>query len=140
MPIQQIRRPQSSRAPPITTYDDYHPQYPYRDIYEYPRHYGDKRKRPGSSLSRSTSKSPSKEKQKSTANILFGYPSSGRCFACNVQCSISRSGNSPNKYVPYMASYKKLRKDITYYDGEKYGYYQYTSPYQEIPENEKNNN
>ena len=74
-----------------------------------------------------TSKSPSKEKQKSTANILFGYPSSGRCFACNVQCSISRSGNSPNKYVPYMASYKKLRKDITYYDGEKYGYYQYKS-------------
>ena len=137
MPKQQIRRSQSSRGPPMTAYDVYNPPFPYRGIYEYPRHYVDKRRGLGSSLSRSKSKSPSKEKTKSTANILFSYPTSGRCFACNVQCSISRSGNSPNKYVPYMASYKKLRKDITFYDGEKYGYYQYTSPYQEIP---KNNN
>ena len=117
-----LKRPQSSQRPYI------YPQNPYTVKYEYPRRYRDYR--PRSELSRSKSKSESKEKRKSLAEILFAYPSSGKCFACDVKCSISRSGNSPNKYVPYMASYKQLRKDITYYDPD-WGYYQYSSKFPE---------
>ena len=69
--------------------------------------------------------------RKSRAELLFAYPTKGKCFACDVNCSISRSGNSPNKYVPYMGSFKEPRKDITYYDGEKYGYYQYKSRFED---------
>jgi hypothetical protein len=68
------------------------------------------------------------KRENSPANIPYGYGTRGRgtCFACDVECGISRSGNSPNNYNPYMASLKKRRYDITYYDGEKYGYYQYS--------------
>ena len=61
-------------------------------------------------------------------NILYGKGSKGKCFACDVDCGISRSGNSPNNYDPYMASLRKPRFDVTFYDAEKFGYYQYSSP------------
>ena len=100
--------------------------------YEYPRKYNNK---PDNLLEKkfsgSRSKSNSRKSSKSP-KILFAEPSIGKCFACDVNCSISRSGNSPNKYVPYYGPMKKERKHITYYDGEKYGYYQYKS---RIPEN-----
>ena len=128
----KMRRPQSTKGPIVN------PTIPYSTQYEYPRRYRNP-DIPGRSLSRSKSRSFSKEKRKSPspAYIPFAYPTSGRCFACDVQCSISRSGNSPSKYVPYLASFKKLRKNITYYDGEKYGYYQYAS---RLPENDQINN
>ena len=72
-------------------------------------------------------------RNKSPANILFGQGGKANCFACDVECSISRSGNSPNNYNPYYASFKKPRYDVTYYDGAKYGYYQYSSKI--VPEN-----
>ena len=72
-------------------------------------------------------------RKQSPANILYGKGGKGKCFACDVECSISRSGNSPNNYNPYYASIRKPRLDVTYYDGEKYGYYQYSS--RVIPEN-----
>ena len=127
---QKMKRPKSSKGPIIN------PSVPYIDKYEYPRRYRNPPYNPGRSLSRSKSRSFSKEERKSpsTVPIPFAYPTSGKCFACDVKCSISRSGNSPNKYVPYFASYKKLRKDITYYDGEKYGYYQNASRF---PENDE---
>ena len=67
------------------------------------------------------------KREKSPAFIPYGKNGRGRCFACDVDCGISRSGNSPNNYDPYMASFKKPRYDVTYYDGNKYGYYQYSS-------------
>ena len=127
---QKMNRPKSSTGPIIN------PSIPFDNKYEYPRRYRNPPYNPGRSLSRSKSRSFPKEERKSpsTVNIPFAYPTSGKCFACDVKCSISRSGNSPNKYVPYFASYKKLRKDVTYYDGEKYGYYQYASRF---PENDE---
>ena len=113
----RMRRPQSTRRP-ITQIQTYYP------LGQNPGYYRQEiNPRFGTSLSRS--RSSSKKSRKSPAKLLFAYPSKGRCFACDVNCSISRSGNSPNKYVPYLASFKKLRNDITYYDGERYGYYQY---------------
>ena len=125
----QDRRPQSSKGPMINpSKKRYRKDIPNIPTFEYPRMY---RAGFGSSLSRSgsqsMSRSKSKSKSKSPANILFSYPTRQRCFACDVNCSISRSGNSPNKYVPYLASYKEERKAITFYDGDKYGYYQYHS-------------
>ena len=67
------------------------------------------------------------KRQRSPAYIPYGKSNRGRCFACDVDCGISKSGNSPNNYDPYMASYKKPRYDVTFYDGNKYGYYQYSS-------------
>ena len=133
---QKMKRPQSSKGPIINPSNPSNPSIPYDIKYEYPRRYRYPPYNPGRSLSRSKSRSFPKEERKSpsTVNIPFAYPTSGKCFACDVKCSISRSGNSPNKYVPYFASYKKLRKDITYYDGEKYGYYQYASRF---PENDE---
>ena len=123
----KMRRPQSSKSPFTNNYNPLNPYEPYfYNKYEYPRRY-----RPGSSLSRSKSKSASKEDRKLESKILFAYPSSGRCFACDVKCSISTSGNSPNKYVPYKGSFKVLRERITDYDAERYGYYQYKSRFQE---------
>ena len=125
----QMRRPQSSHRPVNSQYNPSNPREPYYyDRYEYPRRY---RPSSGRSLSRSLSRSPPKEDRKMESNILFAYPSSGRCFACDVKCSISTSGNSPNKYVPYKGSYKILRKHVTDYDAERYGYYQYKSRFTE---------
>ena len=45
--------------------------------------------------------------------INYGYPAYSTCFACDVKCSISRSGNSPNTYNPYLASKKVKRKHVT---------------------------
>ena len=96
-----------------------------------------KLKRPKSSKAplinknKNRSKSGSRNRNNSP-KILYAEPSRGRCFACDINCSISRSGNSPNKYVPYFGPLKKERKHITEYDVEKYGYYQYKS---RIPEN-----
>ena len=67
------------------------------------------------------------KRQRSPAYIPYGKSNRGRCFACDVDCGISKSGNSPNNFDPYMASYKKPRYDVTFYDGNKYGYYQYSS-------------
>ena len=95
--------------------------------FTYPRKYYEKSK------SKSRSKNSSRNRS-NTPKILFAEPSKGKCFACDVNCSISRSGNSPNKYVPYYGPLKKERKHITEYDGEKYGYYQYKSRIPEIIE------
>ena len=99
--------------------------------FDYPRNYY----KPNNLLEKKLSKSKSKSNSRESSNspkILFAEPSIGKCFACDINCSISRSGNSPNKYVPYYGPLKKERKHITEYDGEKYGYYQYKS---RIPEN-----
>ena len=127
-PYDRMRRPQSAVGRQI--YPNPKAERPYVSRYEYPRRYPNY-ERFGSSISRSKSRSPSKEDRKAKANILFAYPTRGECFACRVNCSISRSGNSPNKYVPYEGSFKKLRNHITYYDGEKYGYYQYAPKFTE---------
>jgi len=67
-------------------------------------------------------------RKKSPANIPYSKGSKGKCFACDVECGIGVSGNSPNNYDPYMASLRKPRFDVTFYDAEKFGYYQYSSP------------
>ena len=74
------------------------------------------------SLSRSKSRSNSKNRTKFPADIPFSYSTQGKCFACNVECNISRSGNSSNNFIPYKASFKMKRNDKTYYDEDKYGY------------------
>ena len=94
--------------------------------YTYPRKYKE-----NDIKNKSKSKSSSRNRS-NTPKILFAEPSKGKCFACDVNCSISSSGNSPNKYVPYYGPLKKERKHITEYDGEKYGYYQYKSRINEI--------
>ena len=110
------RRPKSTNRPLM--YDrnynvpnDSIPLYKFRDRFR-------------ASMSRSKSRSNSKNRTKSPADIPFSYSTQGKCFACNVDCNISKSGNSSNNFVPYMASFKKKRIDETYYDGDKYGYYQ----------------
>jgi len=101
----------------------------------YPRRYGDESRGRGRDITfgdtfgRSHSRSNPKSRRQSPADIPYSYPTGGRCFACDVNCSISRSGNSPNKYIPYYASMKKERKAVTDYDAEKYGYYQYSSTF-----------
>jgi len=60
-----------------------------------------------------------KKRIKTPANILYSHGSRGTCFACDVNCGISRSGNSPNNYNPYEASRKEIRKDTTFYDYER---------------------
>ena len=67
-------------------------------------------------------------RKKSPANIPYSKGSKGKCFACDVECGIGVSGNSPNNYDPYMASLRKPRFDVTFYDAQKFGYYQYSSP------------
>ena len=122
----RMRRPLSTRGP--------NPR-PNNPIYGYPRRYRDEQRGRGrditfgDSLGRSHSRSNPSSRKQSPADIPFSYPTGGRCFACDVDCSISRSGNSPNKYVPYFASLKKERKAVTDYDAEKYGYYQYSSTF-----------
>ena len=116
----KMKRPKSSKGPLINKNN-------YNNVpnFTYPRKYyhdDNKIKTKSKSSSRNRSNTP---------KILFAEPSRGKCFACDVNCSISRSGNSPNKYVPYYGPLKKERKHITEYDGEKYGYYQYKS---RIPE------
>ena len=70
-------------------------------------------------------KNKRKKRIKTPANILYSHGSRGTCFACDVNCGISRSGNSPNNYNPYEASRKEIRKDTTFYDYERDGYYKY---------------
>ena len=120
----KIKRPKSSKGPLINTNNNYILNIP---DFTYPRKYYEKSK------SKSRSKSTSRNRS-NTPKILFAEPSKGKCFACDVNCSISRSGNSPNKYVPYYGPLKKERKHITEYDGEKLGYYQYKSRIPEIIE------
>ena len=69
-------------------------------------------------------RSKPKVKRKSPATILYGKGSKGSCFACDVNCGISISGNSPNNYNPYLASQKYPRFDVTFYEGK---YYQHRS-------------
>ena len=121
-----MRRPFSTRGPNPRADEPY---------FGYPRRYRDEPRGRGrditfgDSLGRSHSRSNPKSRKQSPVDIPFSYPTGGRCFACDVDCSISRSGNSPNKYVPYLASLKKERKAVTDYDAEKYGYYQYSSTF-----------
>ena len=114
-----IKRPKSSKGALINVNNHFIPDFTYPRKYYEPKNEKSKSK----SNSRKGSKSP---------KILFSEPSKGKCFACDVNCSISRSGNSPNKYVPYYGPLKKERKHITEYDGEKYGYYQYRPKQDEI--------
>jgi hypothetical protein len=74
-------------------------------------------------------------RNKSPANIPYAKGSKGKCFACDVDCGIGVSGNSPNNYDPYMASLKKPRFDVTFYNAEKFGYYQYSQSPNLIQEN-----
>ena len=110
-----------------------YPNYPYYNT-EYPQ-------RPllyfGPSLAYLDNKFRTKPKKRisSPVKIPFSVGGKSSCFACDVDCGISRSGNSPNNYDPYKASLRKSRYDVTYYDGEKYGYYQYSSFRNLIPEN-----
>ena len=119
----KIKRPKSSKGPLINKNNNY-----YIPNYEYPRKYYENSKSKKKSRSKSSSRNRS-----NTPKILFAEQSKGKCFACDINCSISRSGNSPNKYVPYYGPLKKERKHITEYDGEKYGYYEYKS---RIPESD----
>ena len=48
-------------------------------------------------------------RKNSPVNIPYAKGSKGKCFACDVDCGISQSGNSPNNYDPYMASLRKPR-------------------------------
>ena len=79
------------------------------------------------SYSISNSRSKSKNRTKSPVDIPFLIPTQGKCFACNMDCNISKSGNSPNNFVPYMASFRKKRNNKTYYDEDMYDYYQNSS-------------
>ena len=125
----KIKRPKSSKGPLININTKNIPDF------TYPKRYYE----PNNNInSKSKSKSSSRNRSKSP-KILFAEPSKGKCFACDVNCSISRSGNSPNKYVPYFGPLKKERKHITEYDGEKYGYYQYKSRFNQNNNLEMNN-
>ena len=104
------KRPKSSKGP---IRDPYYPYYYSGFNSEYPQR---PRLNFGKPLNLRRSKSKDKERRKSPANILFAQRGVGSCFACDVDCSISRSGNSPNTYNPYLASLKYPRKDITFYD------------------------
>ena len=119
MPKKKVKRPKSSKGPLINIKNNNIPDF------TYPRKYYEQNNKKNKSKSKSNSRNRS-----NTPKILFAEPTKGRCFACDVNCSISRSGNSPNKYVPYFGPLKKVRKHITEYDGEKYGYYQYKPKYE----------
>ena len=125
----KMKRPKSSKGPLININTKNIPDF------AYPRRYYEQNNKMDS---KSKSKSSSRNRSKSP-KILFAEPSKGKCFACDVNCSISRSGNSPNKYVPYFGPLKKERKHITEYDGEKYGYYQYKSRFDQNNNLEMNN-
>ena len=120
LPFDRNGRPKSSKRPLMN--DRYYnapndnnpnaniPLYEFRDRFR-------------ASLSRSKSRSNSKNRMKSPADIPFAYSTQGKCFACDMECNISKSGNSSNNFVPYMASFKKERNNKTYYDGDNYGNY-----------------
>jgi len=110
---------------PYPQYDSYNTEYPQRPNLYF-----------GEPLAVINAKFRTKPRMRknSPANILYGKGSIGKCFACDVDCGIARSGNSPNNYDPYMASLRKPRLDVTFFDAEKFGYYQYSSPIL-IPEN-----
>ena len=120
----RMRRPLSTRGP--------NPR-PNDPNFGYPRRYRDgprgrgKDITFGDSMGRSLSRSSSKKRVSTEVKIPFSDSTFGRCFACDAKCSISISGNSPNKYVPYYPSSKIERKAVTDYDAERYGYYQYSS-------------
>ena len=124
----KIKRPKSSKGPLININKKNIPDFTYPK-----RYYAS-----NNNQSKSKSKSSSRNRSKSP-KILFAEPSKGKCFACDVNCSISRSGNSPNKYNPYFGPLKKERKHITEYDAEKYGYYQYKSKFNQNNNLEMNN-
>ena len=67
-----------------------------------------------------------KTKRKIPAEIYY-REGRGNCFACDSGYGISRSGNSPNNYNPYLASKKVIRKDNNIYIDNGSGYYQYRS-------------
>ena len=105
-----------ARSPHIPYNYGYNTEYPQRPILNFGK--------PLTIINKQFRSRP-KMKKRAPANILYGKGSKGRCFACDVNCGISISGNSPNNYDPYKASLKYPRKDNTFYDSEKYGYYQY---------------
>ena len=130
-PLKNKPRPKSvknikpNRNYPYSQYDLYNTEYPQRPNLYF-----------GEPLAAINNKFRTKPlmRRNSPANIPYSKGSIGKCFACDVDCGISRSGNSPNNYDPYMASLRKPRLDVTFFDAEKFGFYQYSSP-NLIPEN-----
>ena len=68
-------------------------------------------------------KSKEKEIRYMPATILYKKGYYGSCFACDIDCGISRNGNSPNNYNPYEGSRRYPRYDNTFYNSNYY--YQY---------------
>ena len=73
----------------------------------------------------SLSKNSQNKNLNKPCEISYGYPPYSTCFACDANCSISRSGNSPNTYNPYFGSKKVPRKHVTYLKSDVV-YEQYT--------------
>ena len=120
-------RPKSvNKLKVYSNYPYYNTEYPQRPLLNF-----------GPSLAYLDNKFRTKPKKRirSPVKIPYSKGSKASCFACDIDCGISRSGNSPNNFDPYKASLRKPRYDVTYYDGEKYGYYQYSSSQNLIPEN-----
>ena len=90
----------------------YNTTYPLRPII----HFGE----PLDKINKRFRSKPKMKRKKSPATILYGKGSIGSCFACDVNCGISVSGNSPNNYNPYLASIKYPRYDVTFYKGDYY--------------------
>jgi len=125
-PNKKRNRPKSAKGPKRGPYYPYNPYYDYEYNTEYPHRPKLNFGKPLSIINKQFRSKPKIRRQNNT-NILFGKGSKGRCFACDVDCAISISGNSSNTYNPYMASLQYPRKDSTFYDYEKNGYYQYGS-------------
>lgn len=122
-PGEKRPRPKSANKPVGV---QYYPNIYYGNNSEYPQrpilNFG----KPLSIINRKWNNKP-KIRRNIPANILYSKGGRGNCFACDVNCGISRSGNSSNNYNPYEASRREIRKDITFYDYERDGYYQYKS-------------
>ena len=102
-------RPSSERRPI--------PQNPYSTLSEYPQ-------RPILNFGKPLTFTRLKKKirGKSAAYIIYGNDRIGKCFACDANCGISISGNSPSNYNPYMASFRTPRREKNFYFTD---YYQY---------------
>ena len=97
-------------------YADSHAEYPKRPILNF-----------GKPLSFTRSQKKRKKRREGIESyITYGNDRRGKCFACDVNCGISVSGNSPSNYNPYKASLKHPRTEKNYYYNE---YYQYKSKY-----------
>ena len=97
-------------------YRDTHSDYPKRPILNF-----------GKPLSFYRSQKKRKKRREGIESfITYGNDRRGKCFACDVNCGISVSGNSPSNYNPYKASLKYPRTEKNYYYNE---YYQYKSKY-----------